>query len=97
MESRHYPQVQPTPKPNRLMKILKGMILLNLVTYTVVYFVFSFIMWEFRNPFQWIIDIPAYDSEDRFLLLFFVVFYYVVVFGIVGSYYQEKKKEDVSS
>lgn len=62
------------------MKTLKIMFLFNLLTYTVVYIVYTYVMWEFKNPFQWIIDIPTYDYERRGMLLFCAFLYYMMLF-----------------
>lgn len=43
---------------------------LNVLEYTLVYLVKSFVIWEFTNPFQWIIDIPTYQPDTRGLILF---------------------------
>lgn len=46
-------------------KILTGQ-LITFALYTVVYLVKSFVLWEFTNPFDWIINLPTYLPEVRF-------------------------------
>jgi hypothetical protein len=43
------------------------------VEYAVVYLFYTFIFWEFKNPFQWVINIPSYSGETRFLILFYFI------------------------
>ena len=40
------------------------------IIYLIVYSGYTFSIFEFKNPFQWIIDIPSYSNGDRFFLLF---------------------------
>ena len=52
------------------MKILKQHLTTTVILYSIIYFSYSFIMWEFKNPFEWIINVPTYESSSRFLILF---------------------------
>jgi hypothetical protein len=58
------------------MKILKQHITMTLILYVIVYFLYSFIVWEFKNPFEWIINMPIYESSSRFLILCAWVIYH---------------------
>ncbi|MBL4654175.1 MAG: hypothetical protein JKY53_15125 [Flavobacteriales bacterium] len=55
---------------------------MNVMTYTVIYFIGTFVVWEFRNPFQWIIDLPTYENEHRFFIFLSVLIYYGILFAI---------------
>ena len=61
-------------------KYLKRCLIANTAGYWSVYLCKSFIVWEFRNPFQWIIDLPEYNQDIRFSILFFALF----IVGIEG-------------
>lgn len=44
--------------------------------YIIVYIISTFVNWEFKNPFQWIIDLPQYDTEIRLTIIFvFITFH----------------------
>lgn len=62
-------------------KIAIKALLINLSTYLIVYTIWTFVIWEFKNPFQWIIDIPTYNDEQRSMGLFAVALYYFVIIG----------------
>lgn len=64
------------------MKIFKIVQLLSLGIYTVVYLLWSFVMWDFYNPIQWIIDIPTYNASERGEIVFWVFFYYLGILRI---------------
>lgn len=53
------------------------------ILYIVVYLVKTFIIWEFTNPFSWIINMPNYDNETRGFIMFGIVFYYCFLYGIL--------------
>jgi hypothetical protein len=63
---------------------MKKTIILSLtmstIIYAFIYMVASFIFWEFKNPFQWIINIPTYSPDGRFAILFFYLFYQGIQF-----------------
>lgn len=52
----------------------------NIVLYTVVYLIKTFIIWQIENPFKWIIQIPTYSGEARFGILFFYCFLQFFIF-----------------
>lgn len=70
-------------------KILLKQLLISSGLYAFVYFFRTFVIFEFRNPFQWIIDIPSYSPEARFLLLFLIICYYSITLFII--YVNNKK------
>jgi hypothetical protein len=49
-------------------------------------------MWEFKNPFQWIIDIPTYDEFARVLLLFYYLAYMLFTTKIVSVLLESDEK-----
>jgi len=57
------------------MKYLFRHIKTTFIIYCIVYFLTSFVLWELKNPFQWIIDLPTYDYYQRFTLLFMIILY----------------------
>jgi len=61
--------------------------LTTITLYTIVYLVRTFIIWEFNNPFAWIINMPNYDNETRGLGLFAIAmwqgFQLLIVSGVV--------------
>lgn len=61
------------------------------IVYIIIYLMKSFITWNLTNPFQWIIDIPTYDSVDRFLILIFMLFYLIINNVISYNIVTEKK------
>lgn len=64
--------------------------LMNTSIYTIIYLFKSFAQWEFRNPFQWIIDIPTYSSDVRGLGLIFFLF----LQGLLAFYIWDTKYND---
>lgn len=73
-------------------KIILRQQLLTISLYIFVYLCRSFIVFEFKNPFQWIIDIPKYDEETRLFIIFFGTIYYVASFIIINDHYKSKSK-----
>ena len=39
------------------------------IGYAIIYLCKSFVIFEFTNPFQWILDVPSYDGIQRFNIL----------------------------
>ncbi len=58
---------------NVMKKTLKLNFYLNVCEYTIVYLIKSFVIWEFKNPFEWIINLPTYAAQDRFMIFFIIV------------------------
>lgn len=50
----------------------------TVVLYFLVYAVTCFVMWEIRNPFLWIINLPKYSEFDRGIIAFSWSFYMVM-------------------
>ena len=67
--------------------------LVNICIYLVVYTIWTFVMWEFRNPFQWIIDIPTYNYEHRGMGLFAFALYYFFLTLILSDKEKERVKK----
>ena len=59
---------------------------LQVVCYALIYLIYSFIQWDLVNPFLWIVKLPTYTPEGRFLILFFFVLAQVCYHLIVADY-----------
>lgn len=70
-------------------EILKKHLKSTALIYIMIYLIATFVLWEFRNPFQWIIDIPTYDEKSRFAILFCYAFYTATSLVIIS---ESKKK-----
>lgn len=66
-------------------KIIKGQII-TLILYCIIYLIISFVIWDFYNPFQWIIDIPDYKTEERAGILTGFVVYYAILYGVIKDF-----------
>jgi Na+-driven multidrug efflux pump len=60
-------------------KILAYNLLVSACIYAVVYLFKSFIIWDFTNPIQWVIDIPSYRESVRLLILMCYVLYQFIL------------------
>ena len=65
----------------------------TLIIWIVWYSVWVFSIWEFFNPFRWIIDMPTYSSGDRFIGLFFWLFYMILSVLSWKEYFKEELPE----
>lgn len=77
------------------MKKLKMFIRGQLVTmfiYLIVYLVTSFVIWDFKNPFQWILDLPKADIVMRCGVLIVFVFYYSCLYITMSDIQKEKDR-----
>ena len=52
------------------------------IIYILSYLYRSFMLFEFKNPFQWILNIPEATIEERGLGLFGFIFYLVFSIGV---------------
>lgn len=43
--------------------------------YTIGYLIKTFVIFQFTNPFQWVIDIPTYKESTRLIIAFYYVLY----------------------
>lgn len=66
----------------------------QIAIYVIVYFIKTFVEWEFKNPFKWIIDIPTYDNEIRGMILFFYTMGYTAIYFGTGAYLEFKAEEE---
>lgn len=62
------------------------------VIYTIAYLVRTFIMWEFTNPFSWIINLPEYSSCTRVMILIAFIFLYPIQLFLVYDILKNKSK-----
>lgn len=58
-------------------KTLVTNLLCSSIVWTLIYLVRAFIIWDLQNPFNWIINIPKYTPETRFIILFYVIAYQI--------------------
>lgn len=72
------------------MKVIKTHILQTIGIWIVWYFIWAFSIWEFYNPFQWIIDIPTYEWTNRFLILAYLFFYSAASILLWKEHYKNK-------
>ena len=47
-------------------------------------------MWDFCNPFAWILNIPKYSQQGRILILVFMTIYYKASIGFWADKYEKK-------
>lgn len=65
------------------MKAFKKQAIITLILYVIVYFIYTFVIWEFKNPLQWIIDIPTYTDDKRAMILFSYAIYHCMLFILI--------------
>lgn len=66
---------------------------ISVILYTLAYAVRSFIIWDFRNPFQWVLDIPIYSNDTRGMILFFWVIYQAILILAVTEFLKKDKTD----
>ncbi len=67
-------------------KIIIYNIIITLFLYIIIYLIYSWCIWEFINPIQWIINIPTYSNLERFMLLFGIGFYERFLIGCINNW-----------
>ena len=72
-------------------EVIRNHILQTLSIWIITYIIWSFITWNFFNPFKWIIDIPSYENNNRGIGLFFWIFYTGISIVAWKDYYKVKK------
>lgn len=68
-----------------IMQRLKTHLIITISIYFIIYVLFSFVLWEIRNPFQWIIDIPTQDYYYRAFVASFVISYNIFMGMVVRN------------
>ena len=64
------------------------------ILYAIAYLVKSFTIWQFQNPFKWVIDLPTYTADDRgWILAGFIVLHVVIAILIWPLYYVTVEKK----
>lgn len=66
----------------KLYLIIFGQTITALI-YAILYLIISFVIWHFRNPFYWILNLKNFSHNERFLILFYLIFYYSVLYGFI--------------
>lgn len=73
-------------------RTLKYNLAVTAALYLVVYLGYSFVVFEFKNPFLWFLNIPTYDSGDRFGILFGWIFYWAISIIVTHGTLQERDR-----
>lgn len=73
---------------------IKNYLILNNAIYWSVYLIKTFCIWEFTNPFQWIIDIPIEDFEYRLMLVCAIPLYQLFISMCLMFYYEHKEEKE---
>lgn len=68
--------------------------LITLALYIIIYLIGTFCLWEFKNPFKWIIDMPTYSGDSRFGILVGFFMYYAFLYCMVAGHYFQKEKAE---
>lgn len=75
---------------------MKKILLINLILvfleYSAAYLIKSFIIWEITNPFEWIINIPNYSSNERGMTLLCCITLQLVQISTIAQRVNEKTK-----
>lgn len=66
---------------------------ISLIVYTISYLFKTFILFEFTNPFEWILIVPKLSTEDRGALLIFLIQYYCISYGLITIYDELNEKK----
>lgn len=77
-------------KKQLIKKIIKGQVITAII-YIIVYLIISFTIWDFYNPFYWMIHLNEAPSEVRFTLLLGLAFYYFMLYSIIDQHEKDKK------
>jgi hypothetical protein len=72
------------------MKIIIKTLIIAIIIYPLGYLFSSYISWELKNPFDWLINIGTYDSHFRILILLITILYFYVIYAWV-SWFEYKK------
>lgn len=62
-----------------ILKIFLKSQLITSCCYGFYYFIKTFAIWKFENPFNWIIDIPTYRTDVRACIIIAVLFWYGIL------------------
>jgi len=73
-------------------EVIKLNLMFNITEYTIVYLFKTFIIWEFTNPFNWIINLPSYDGVIRFGILFCILIWQGMQIQFIKDYLNTKNK-----
>lgn len=65
--------------------------ILTICIYVFTYLFYSFVTFEFCNPFKWIINIPTYEKKTRAILLGYWIIYYIVAYWIILQHIKNKE------
>ncbi len=67
------------------------------VLYLIIYAIGTFIIWEFTNPFEWIINIPKYENDFRAVIIFVWAHYQIILYVIVNIYINQKNENNINT
>lgn len=64
----------------------------NFVCYLSIYLIKSYLIWDFTNPFQWMINLAYLGMDYRIMVAISFVVYSIVVLYITGAIFEKKLK-----
>lgn len=70
--------------------VLKNHLITTIILYTIIYVCYSFVYFEFENPFQWIVDISSKDIFYRGNVLAIFLTYHMCSLVMWGVHHSEK-------
>ena len=70
----------------KYLKTYQKQLIITVSTYFILYISKTFIMWEFENPFKWLIEIPTYSVGARFIILLSYSIYHSVVYAFIKCF-----------
>lgn len=75
-------------------RLFRNCIITTALLYTAVYLSATFIMWEWKNPFQWVIDLPTYDGESRgAIFVSFIMYWGINIAANIAVIHEGRDKE----
>lgn len=67
-------------------------IVINITLYASIYLFYSFIEWQFENPFKWIINFSTYSTWKQIRLSLLLFWWFVLILAATGIF--EKTKQE---
>lgn len=71
-------------------KVAKRQFALSISIWLFLWLCTSFVNWNIKNPFQWIIDMPTYASDERFGILTSLLMYYGISISLIYEIVKSK-------
>lgn len=70
----------------KYLKTYQKQLIISISTYFIMYIAITFITWEIENPFKWLLDMPTYSVDARFVILLSYSIYHGIVYGLIKTY-----------